>query len=116
MITGGRSVKIGTRMVMAVLIVASVLLASVLIFSQMSPSGDVPDLYIDGNDELLDTADARDWTGSGTLNDPIIIEGLSLPLIANASCISLRNVTLHVMIRNCSFVPAIDDAGPFTGT
>lgn len=59
-------------------------------------------LNISSNSELIEAAVSHGWSGSGTASDPYVIENYVIDTDAlNGICISIENVTLHFIIRNC---------------
>ncbi len=71
-------------------------------------------IELDGDQDLLNMAEESGWPGSGTTDDPIIIEGLDLNVSGGEPCFSLSNAHLHLLIRNCQITnpsPNTDDQG-----
>lgn len=69
-----------------------------------SPSSIVADY--EAHDPILITSDAdfvnQSWPGSGTLEDPYVIEGLSISVSHDQGyCIEIKNVQSHFVVRNC---------------
>ncbi len=65
-------------------------------------------IFINDNDELIAMAQAEGWSGNGSSVNPYVIEGYIITLTDNSTNssqlpyrgISLRDVSLHVIIRN----------------
>jgi len=53
------------------------------------------------NPELANRAIAESWPGSGTKEDPYVLDGYSF--VENTGTISIDGTTLHFRISNCSF-------------
>jgi parallel beta-helix repeat protein len=60
-------------------------------------------ISIAGDDNLTTKAQNEVWAGSGTLENPFIIEGYNITLSGTGSCIALYNISLHLVIRDCLF-------------
>jgi nitrous oxidase accessory protein NosD len=58
---------------------------------------------INSDSELLDTAIAMGWHGSGTVDDPIIVDKVNFTTHYSKSAFYLGNTTLHLKIRDCIF-------------
>jgi len=52
-------------------------------------------ILIDENEDF----ESQEWPGSGTLDDPYLISGLSI--VSNDICISIDSTTVHFTIQNC---------------
>ena len=79
-----------------------------------APGTDEKRIELDGDQDLLDMAEESGWPGSGTTDDPIIIEGLDLNVSGGEPCFSLSNVHLNLLISNCQMTnPGLnaDDQG-----
>jgi parallel beta-helix repeat protein len=78
------------------------------------PSTSHAPFVIDGNSALISFPDKR---GSGSVVDPYIIEDITIVQTESAPCICIKNTTLNLVIRNCTFssIPlssySSDDAG-----
>ena len=67
------------------------------------------DLYeefiIDGDADFITQAGLEGWSGSGTLNDPIILKNLLfITLTPGISSLEIRNTNLHFKIEECIIV------------
>ena len=54
--------------------------------------------------DLLDQASSEGWPGSGTPNDPIIIEGLEINTNATPASFYAQHISLSVVVRDCSII------------
>ncbi len=77
---------------------------------KFNPSVDIPigltghePILIEGNDGLNSTATAEDWDGSGTWEDPYVIEDLFFDGNGTGYCLKFSNTTLCVTVLNCTF-------------
>jgi len=63
----------------------------------------LPDLFQVQHDPILidenEDFQSQEWPGSGTLDDPYLISGLSI--VSSDICISIESTTVHFTIRNC---------------
>ncbi len=59
-------------------------------------------IIIDGNNELLITADVEGWNGTGSEGCPIVIKGLSIT--SETHGIYISNVDLHFRIEDCLII------------
>jgi hypothetical protein len=57
------------------------------------------DIY--DNDEFMEHVTNESWPGSGTLEDPYIIQGYEFTLVDETSGIRIRDVSYHFDIRDC---------------
>ncbi len=57
-------------------------------------------ISIEGDTELLNTAVAESWPGSGSQLDPYIISSYSINGTGSDHCIEIEDTTLHLVIRN----------------
>ena len=57
-------------------------------------------IYIDGDENLTTTAANEGWPGSGTIDDPFIIESYSITT-NGSTAISINNTQVYFQIRNC---------------
>lgn len=56
------------------------------------------------NDNWTETVAMYDWcTGSGTKEDPYIIQGINISIPDQAAQIAIKNSVEHFIIKNCSF-------------
>ncbi len=69
---------------------------------------DHPAIAIDGNVDFLSQATTESWEGTGTAEDPIIIEGYRITDSINIA-IQILNVDIHWIIRDC----LIDGSSPY---
>ena len=60
---------------------------------------------ISNNSELVSFPDK---TGSGTENDPYIIENLEITNNGATAAIGLSNINMHLIIRNCTIVNQVN--------
>ncbi|TFG26319.1 hypothetical protein EU528_14600, partial [Candidatus Thorarchaeota archaeon] len=59
-------------------------------------------ISVAGDGNLTTMAEADSWEGNGTLEDPFIIEGYHITLSGTpGSCITLYNISLYVVVRDC---------------
>ncbi|MFW9800725.1 MAG: nitrous oxide reductase family maturation protein NosD, partial [Candidatus Thorarchaeota archaeon] len=64
-------------------------------------------IYIDGDGNLSDTAQAESWQGDGGKDTPFLIEAYSIDLGgAPGNCITIYNTSLYVIVRDCFFTGA----------
>ena len=56
-------------------------------------------IRINGNDELIQQALEENWSGSGTEENPYIIEGLSITNSTDNELMVISNTTLHITIE-----------------
>ncbi|MGB5909774.1 MAG: NosD domain-containing protein [Promethearchaeia archaeon] len=80
--------------------------------SNLKTSGSwiIPPLLIDGDGgwPLLSP-----WlTGSGTPNDPYIIENVTIDAVGSGSCLEIRHTEKHFIIRNSTFLNSGQGASP----
>jgi hypothetical protein len=61
-------------------------------------------IFIDGNNELMTTADAEGWGGTGSERSPIVIKGLSIS--SQTHGIYISNTDLHFRIEECVITEA----------
>ena len=75
--------------------------------------GVLSSIIIDDDDPSINwmtTAATYDWcSGSGTWNDPYIIENVVIDGQDSSNCLEIRDSILYFIIRNCTFY----NAGPF---
>jgi len=107
------------KIVVVTLIVVAVTAAgfAVIISNPLADNGDNQDpddndpfdiplndsaISINSDGMLVSWARARNWTGNGTADDPIIIEGLGIR--SSDYCIYMESVSLHFIIQNCTLV------------
>jgi parallel beta-helix repeat protein len=67
------------------------------------PAAHVPHdiIVIWGDADLIAQATAEGWNGNGTESDPYVIQWLEIS--AYGSCIQIHDVTLYLVIYNCTF-------------
>ena len=57
------------------------------------------------HDPILITSDedfeTQGWSGSGSVNEPYVIEGISVNAARGGHCIEIRNTTVNFIVRNC---------------
>ncbi len=58
-------------------------------------------IKIKGNTDFESTAEKNNWNGNGTVSNPYIIEGYNINGGDMGYCISITNVTLHFVIKDC---------------
>ncbi|TFG15458.1 hypothetical protein EU537_00125 [Candidatus Thorarchaeota archaeon] len=63
-------------------------------------------IFIHSDSSFISLAQARNWTGNGTANDPTIIEGLGIQ--SSDYCIYIESVTMYFIIQNCTLVSQPD--------
>jgi parallel beta-helix repeat protein len=63
-------------------------------------------IFIHSDISLISLAQARNWTGNGTSDAPISIEGLGIQ--SSDCCIYIESVSLHFIIQNCTLVSEPD--------
>ncbi|MFX0164496.1 MAG: nitrous oxide reductase family maturation protein NosD [Candidatus Hodarchaeota archaeon] len=73
---------------------------------QISPTSGK--IYINGNSGWLDFSNAGNCTGTGTYDDPYVIEDLIIDAEEKGDCIYIGNSNVHFVIRNCT----LTNAGP----
>lgn len=104
----------GKWKVIASLVVAAVLVVSVVGYLMVQDDDDGP-LLIDGDLELMEAVDEHDWPGSGTEDDPYLISSLEIDVSGDARCISISNVTKHVVVQDCQLTDVQDELGSNNG-
>ncbi|MBS3816233.1 MAG: right-handed parallel beta-helix repeat-containing protein [Candidatus Thermoplasmatota archaeon] len=68
-------------------------------------------IRLDGDDDLDDAAEQHGWAGTGSEEDPYIIEWYDIDGGEQDSAIYMGNVTDHFIIRNCRLHDADRDSG-----
>jgi parallel beta-helix repeat protein len=69
-------------------------------------------IYIDGDTNFTDTALLEGWQGNGTLEDPFIIENLSITSGGSATPrVNISNTRVHFVIQNCELAYASSSRG-----
>jgi parallel beta-helix repeat protein len=68
-------------------------------------------IYINGNSGWFDFSNAGNCTGTGTYDDPYVIEDLIIDAEEKGDCIYIGNSDVHFVIRNCT----LTNAGPNNG-
>ncbi len=66
-------------------------------------------ISIDGDEDLVQTAFDEGWKGTGTPQDPFVIEDLEIDGDSDYTCIELLNTSYSVQIRNCT-VTNVDES------
>ncbi len=66
-------------------------------------------ILIEGDAELELMADTEDWAGSGSAVDPFIIENYTIDAENEPNGIGVRNISHHIVIRNCVVHNTSDD-------
>ena len=51
--------------------------------------------------QFLEMATAKNWSGNGSMNNPFIIQGYEFILPTGTSAMRIRDVSYHFMIRDC---------------
>ena len=65
-------------------------------------------ISIDGNDDLNSTAISMGFIGSGTPEDPYVMQDIYIDANGTSYCISISNTSLPFLIDNCVFENATD--------
>ena len=58
-------------------------------------------IHIGGNGDLATLRSQGVCTGSGTANDPYVINGYEITGTNSSTCITVLNITVHLVISNC---------------
>ncbi|MEA3558876.1 MAG: right-handed parallel beta-helix repeat-containing protein, partial [Candidatus Thermoplasmatota archaeon] len=69
---------------------------------------DIDYLSIEGDLELFQTVFDQGWAGSGTSNDPYIIEDQIFDSTWEGCCVRIIDTAYHITIRNCTISGASD--------
>lgn len=65
---------------------------------------DLTDSPIDINNNWSATQSTYPWcTGAGTINNPYVIENVTIDGLQKSSCITIKNTNDYFIIRNCTF-------------
>jgi hypothetical protein len=73
-------------------------------------------VLLDGNTDLANWASSNGFAGSGSEEDPIVIDGLDISIPYYATCgyaFTLKNTDLHVLINNSYFYNTKNVASPY---
>jgi parallel beta-helix repeat protein len=66
-------------------------------------------IVISGDADLIAQATAEGWTGNGTESNPYVIQFLDI--YTSGTCIRIHDVTLYLVIYNCTFYSAYSGDG-----
>ncbi|MCK5773475.1 MAG: right-handed parallel beta-helix repeat-containing protein, partial [Thermoplasmata archaeon] len=102
------------------LIISLMLLSNALVVSSFideGPSyipsrGPLDVIKIDSDQELIDTASDRNWTGNGSISDPFVITDLDIDAGGGHHCLWIANTSLSFKITNSTFSNATYEGIP----
>lgn len=60
----------------------------------------VKPLQVDGNTEMVQMAEKEDWSGTGSQNDPFMIEGYNIKNLEENYSVYFSNLTLHFVFKD----------------
>ncbi|MGD0818235.1 MAG: NosD domain-containing protein [Methanomassiliicoccales archaeon] len=97
----GRSRSLSGLAVPAVAIVALIVAVSFFVVFQPQGKNETSPFRINSDAEMVSFASRMGWPGNGSIDDPFIIDGLSMKTGSSAPSVYIGNTSYHFVLSHC---------------